>query len=100
MTDEQAPRLGFGKLAAQANEVEHRYDEHQGCEHPWDVHILAADNTGDPLDGGTWFCPEGGCTCVGTWDVRDRAGNILTSAIPLDKLPDEVGVVILGDRDD
>ena len=42
------------------------------CEHPLDAHVLAADRTGDPLDGGTMTCPEGDCICLHTWQTSAR----------------------------
>lgn len=40
------------------------------CPHPEDDHIVAA--AGDPVDGGTFFCPVKGCECVGSWYLRGR----------------------------
>lgn len=46
--------------------------DHDGCEHPFDAHVMWASNTGEPLDGGHMTCPEVGCVCYSTWSTQGR----------------------------
>lgn len=38
------------------------------CGHRWGGHLLHP-TFEQPMNGGTWSCPEHDCRCFGTWDV-------------------------------
>lgn len=60
--------------------------EHDGCEHPFDLHALLPTD-GSPMNGGIVLCPVMNCQCFSTWGVgRNSARPPIPPQDEIDRL--------------